>query len=61
VFQPIVTEELIKKLQETFPGIPLRSMSHREIDQLIGNQEVIAYLQMLLEESTSETPNLEEV
>tara|TARA_R100001594_G_scaffold140038_1_gene184910 strand:+ start:475 stop:660 length:186 start_codon:yes stop_codon:yes gene_type:complete len=61
MFESPVTDALIDKLKEAFPSIPLRSMSHREIDHLVGNQEVIAYLIMLKEEHESKEINLEEI
>ncbi|QTP86391.1 hypothetical protein SSRP02_p035 [Synechococcus phage S-SRP02] len=36
-------------------------MSQREIDHLIGQQEVISYLEQLLEEQKNEPLNLEEL
>jgi hypothetical protein len=59
VLQPIVTDELIAKLQRVFPDVPSRSMSHREIDHWIGNQEVLNYLVRLREEQQSDPLNLE--
>lgn len=49
MFQPIVTEELLAKLREVFPCCATRQMTHREVDHQIGQQEVIGYLQRLLE------------
>lgn len=49
VFQPLVTERLLAKLRDVFPAAMSRGMSHREVDHLIGQQEVIDYLQRLLE------------
>jgi hypothetical protein len=60
VLQPIITDELIKKLRGVFPDTPGRSMSHRDIDHWIGQQEVIGYLAKLLEEQQSDPLNLEE-
>ncbi len=34
-------------------------MTHRELDVMIGQQEVIAYLKMLLEEQKTDEVNLE--
>jgi len=49
--QSIVTDELVDKLQDIFPATILsRAMSHRGIDHLIGNQQVINYLVKLREE-----------
>lgn len=59
VFQPIVTDELIQKLKGVFPDAPGRSMSHRDIDHWIGQQEVIGYLVQLREEQQSDPLNLE--
>ena len=61
MLQPIVTEELIKKLRDLFPAAANRRMSQREIDHLIGQQEVISYLEQLLEEQKNEPLNLEEL
>jgi hypothetical protein len=38
---PLVSYELIKRLDVTFNRKPDRSMSHREIDHLIGEQTVV--------------------
>jgi hypothetical protein len=59
VLQPLVTDALIEKLRAIFPDVPGRSMSHREIDHWIGQQEVINYLAKLHEEQQSEPLNLE--
>jgi hypothetical protein len=61
VLQPIVTDELIAKLRRVFPDVPSRSMSHREIDHWVGNQEVLNYLVKLREEQQSDPLNLEGV
>jgi hypothetical protein len=61
VLHPVVTDELIKKLKGVFPDAPGRSMSHRDIDHWIGQQEVIGYLKKLLEEQQSEPLNLEDL
>lgn len=58
---PIVTEELINKLQELFPAAITREMSPRDLDMMIGQQEVIGYLQNLLEEQKSDPLNLEDL
>jgi len=50
VFEPLVSEELIARLESSFPLTPTSSMSHRELDQLIGRQQVIAYLKRLHED-----------
>lgn len=55
VLQPIVTDELIKKLREVFPAELNRAMSHREIDYWIGSQQVINYL-VKLREGQQEDP-----
>lgn len=60
VLQPIVTDELIGKLKGAFTEAPLRSMSHREIDHWIGQQEVIGYLEKLLEEQKTDPLKLED-
>jgi hypothetical protein len=59
VLQPIVTDELIQKLKSVFPDAPSRSMSHRDIDHWIGQQEVVGYLIKLLDEQRSDPLNLE--
>jgi hypothetical protein len=61
VLQPIVTDELIQKLKGVFPDVPGRSMSHRDSDHWIGQQEVIGYLVKLLEEQQSDPLNLEDL
>jgi len=61
VLQPIVTEELIQKLRGVFPDVPSRSMSHRDVDHWIGQQEVICYLEKLREEQQSDPLNLEDL
>ncbi len=61
VLQPIVTDELIRKLRDVFPDVPSRSMSHREIDHWIGAEEVIGYLARLLAEQQADPLNLEEL
>jgi hypothetical protein len=38
---PLVSDELIAKLDATFCQRPDRSMSHREIDHWIGEQAVL--------------------
>ena len=59
VLQPIVTDELIQKLQAVFPDVPGRSMSHRDVDHWIGQQEVVGYLLKLREEQQYDPLNLE--
>lgn len=59
VLQPLVTEELIKRLEDVFPPAPTRATPQREIDFWIGQQEVISYLRQLLAEQDSEPLNLE--
>lgn len=59
VLQPLVTEELIKRLEEVFPPAPTRATSQREIDFWIGQQEVISYLRLLLIEQQTEPLDLE--
>jgi hypothetical protein len=61
VFQPIVTDELIQKLKDVFPDVPSRSMSPRDVDHWIGQQEVIGYLEKLREEQQVEPLNLEDL
>lgn len=59
VLQPLVTDALIEKLGAIFPDVPGRSMSHREIDHWIGQQEVINYLAKLRDEQQADPLNLE--
>lgn len=61
MLQPLVTDALIDKLAAVFPVGPTRSMSHREIDHWIGQQEVIGYLLKLREQQKTEPINLEEL
>lgn len=55
---PIVTPELLKKLDQVFPACPDRSMGSREIDFRIGQREVVDYLHALLKEVEHATPEL---
>jgi len=59
VLPPIVTEELLTKLRGVFPVGVTRQMTHRELDHLIGQQEVIDYLQRLLDNDQDDPLNLE--
>lgn len=59
MLQPIVTEELLAKLRGVFPSAVTRQMGHRELDHLIGQQEVIDYLQRLLDNDQDDPLNLE--
>ena len=61
MLQPLVTDALIDKLMAVFPEQPGRSMSHRDIDHWIGQQEVIGYLLKLREEQQSEPLDLEDL
>ncbi len=61
VLQPIVTDQLITKLRELFPAAVNRSMSPRDLDILIGQQEVIGYLEQLLEEQKADPLALEDI
>jgi hypothetical protein len=61
VLQPLVTEQLIARLQDVFPAAPSRHMTVREVDHLIGQQEVVAYLQRLLEEEKDLPLNVEDL
>lgn len=61
VLQPIVADELIQKLKSVFPDAPRRSMSHRDIDHWIGQQEVIDYLIQLREMQHSDPLRLEDL
>lgn len=58
VLHPLVTEELIKRLEDVFPSAPTRATSQREIDFWIGQQEVISYLRLLLVEQQTEPLDL---
>lgn len=59
VFQPLVTNRLLDKLREVFPGEARRGMTVREIDHVIGQQEVIDYL-FRLQQIDDDIPNLSE-
>jgi regulatory protein YycI of two-component signal transduction system YycFG len=61
VLQPLVTDELLQRLEDVFPAAPSRSMSNREVDHLIGQQEVITYLQRLMEEEKDLPLNVEDL
>lgn len=61
MLHPIVTDELINKLRDLFPAAANRRMTQREIDHLIGQQEVINFLAQLLEEQKNEPLNVEEL
>ena len=61
MLQPLVTEQLIARLQDVFPVAPSRHMTTRELDHLIGHQEVVSYLQRLLEEEKDLPLNLEDL
>lgn len=50
---------LLTKLREVFPPTTSRAMTYREVDHLIGQQEVIDYLQRLLD-ADDDIPNLSE-
>jgi hypothetical protein len=52
VLQPIVSDVLMDKLRDLFPAAPSRSMTHRELDHFIGQQEVVAYIQQLHREQS---------
>lgn len=58
VLQPLVTEELIKRLEDVFPPAPTRATPQREIDFWIGQQEVVSYLRLLLVEQQTEPLDL---
>jgi hypothetical protein len=47
---PLVTDALIAKLDEIFPRDPKASMSHREVDHLIGQQMVVEMIKRWREE-----------
>lgn len=61
MLQPLVTDELLQRLEDVFPAAPSRSMSIREVDHLIGQQEVITYLQRLMEEEKDLPLNVEDL
>lgn len=50
---PLVTPQLIEKLRGLFPAAPTRGMTQRELDHMIGQLEVIRYLEQLLAEQES--------
>ena len=58
MLQPLVTEELIKRLEDVFPPAPTRATPQREIDFWIGQQEVVSYLRLLLVEQQTEPLDL---
>lgn len=59
VLQSLVTDALIKRLEEVFPPAPTRATLQREIDFWIGQQEVINYLRQLRDEQQNEPLDLE--
>ena len=59
VLQSLVTEGLIKRLDDVFPPAHTRANLQREVDFWIGQQEVIGYLRQLLAEQQSEPLDLE--
>jgi regulatory protein YycI of two-component signal transduction system YycFG len=61
VLHALVTDELLRRLEDVFPAAPSRSMSVREVDHLIGQQEVIAYLQRLMEQEKDLPLNAEDL
>lgn len=61
MLQPLVTDDLLRRLEDVFPAAPSRSMSIREVDHLIGQQEVITYLQRLAEEEKDLPLNVEDL
>ena len=52
VLQPVVPDVLLDKLRDSFPAEPSRSMTHRELDHLIGQQEVVRYIAQLHREQS---------
>ena len=58
VLQSLVTEGLIKRLEDVFPPAPTRA-TRCEVDFWIGQQEVIGYLRQLLAEQQTESLDLE--
>lgn len=61
MLHPLVTDQLLRKLQDVFPAAPSRNMTIREVDHLIGQQEVITYLQRLMEEEGDLPLNVEDL
>lgn len=57
----VVTEALIERLDQVFPEKPSRALSHRDLDHLIGQQEVIRYIKKLHAEQQAEPLQLEEL
>lgn len=49
MLHPIVTPELISKLRSVFPSTLSRRHTDQELHYIVGQQEVINYLQQLLE------------
>ena len=52
VLQPVVSDVLLDKLRDFFPAEPSRSMTHRELDHFIGQQEVVRYIAQLHREQS---------
>jgi len=50
---PLVSEELFEHLVQTFSCEFRAHMSHREMDQMLGRQEVIGYLRRLYQEGAT--------
>ncbi|MEB3360688.1 MAG: hypothetical protein VKI42_01035 [Synechococcaceae cyanobacterium] len=59
MLQPLVTEALLRRLAEVFPGAPTRSMTQREIDHWIGQREVLDYVASLHKTQADEPLDLE--
>lgn len=55
MLHPIVTPELIAHLRGVFPAALTRSHSDRDAHFVVGQQEVINYLQQLLEQEQNGT------
>jgi hypothetical protein len=45
--EPTVSDALLHRLSLVFPAGPSKGMSHRELDQYLGQREVLDYLQRL--------------
>lgn len=45
--EPTVSDALLRRLSLVFPAGLSKGMSHRELDQYLGEREVLDYLQRL--------------
>lgn len=58
MFEPLVTEELLKRLRASFPDgiMRLANCSHDQIQQMIGEQRVLHVIQTWFDEQKRTTP-----